>query len=55
MKAKARKRSNGQAVVKVIRNKLKVALRYVLSISDEYGFAGRIMHVQFDVDMLEIR
>ncbi|KAL9122248.1 MAG: hypothetical protein Q9187_001200 [Circinaria calcarea] len=53
--AKVRKRSNGEAVVKVTKSRTKVAPGYVLAVSDEYGFDGRIMSVQYDVDMLEIR
>jgi hypothetical protein len=53
--ARVRKRSNGEAVVKVNRSRTKVAPGYVLAVSDEYGFDGRIMSVQYDVDVVETR
>ncbi len=53
--ARMRMRSNGEATMKVSKSKVKVAPGYVLAISDEYRFSGRIMHVQRDVEMDEIR
>lgn len=53
--AKVRKRSNGEAVVKVTRSRVRVAPGYVLAHSDEYGFDGTIMKVMYDVSMTEIR
>lgn len=50
-----RKRSNGEAVVKVTKSRIRVVSGYVLAVSDEYGFDGKIMSVQYDVDILEIR
>lgn len=53
--ARVRMRSNGEATMKVSRSRVKVVPGYVLAISDEYRFSGRIMHVQRDVNMTEIR
>ena len=53
--AKVRKRSTGEATVKVTKNVTKVAPGYRLAVSHEYAFSGRIMHVQYDVEMTELR
>jgi hypothetical protein len=53
--ARVRKRSYGEATVKISRSRHKVAPGYILAISDEYAFSGRIMHVQYNTNMVEIR
>lgn len=53
--AKVRKRSNGESVVKISKSRTKVAPGYILGISDEHTFNGRIKNVQYDVIMTEIR
>lgn len=55
LNAKVRKRSNGEAVIKVTRSAFSIAPGHVLAMSDEYSFTGRIMYPQHDVDMIEIR
>ena len=53
--AKARKRSNGESVVKLPLITCKIAPGYTLAVSDEYGFTGRIVHAQYRVNMNEHR
>jgi DNA-directed RNA polymerase subunit K/omega len=53
--AKARKRTNGESVVKVPLIVYKIAPGYSLAVSDEYGFTGRITHPQYRASMDEIR
>ncbi|OAG36662.1 hypothetical protein AYO21_09137 [Fonsecaea monophora] len=54
-KAKVRKRSNNEAVVKVTRGRTRIVPVYILAVSDGYGFDGAIKSVMYDVDMVEIR
>ena len=53
--AKARKRTNGESVVKVPLIVYKIAPGYSLAVSDEYGFTGRITHPQYRASMDEVR
>lgn len=53
--ARVRKRSNGEAVVKVSRTKVRIAPGYTLAYSDEYGFDGIIKDATYNIEMTEIR
>ena len=53
--AKARKRTNGESIVKVPLTVCRIAPGYSLAVSDEYGFTGRITHPQYRTSMDEIR